>query len=357
MTPDETIRANNRELLTRVALDRLGLLGRSRKFLDEIAKVPPVASCGASVLITGQTGTGKEVVARVIHYLSPRRDHPFVPVDCGAIPVELMESELFGHERGAFTGAVSRSAGLVAAAGQGTLFLDEVDSLTLAAQAKLLRFLQQKEYRPVGGTQVHKADVRVVSASNCDLRSAVREGALREDLFYRLAVVQMKLPALRERVEDIEPLARHFLEKYAREFKREINGFSPEALQRLVLHEWPGNVRELENVIQAAVALCEGPQLEVHHLPMGIGEPGAPGSFREAKADAVKRFERDYLLRLLHASGGNISRGARIAGKHRRAFWELIRKHGIRPSEYAAEDADQAPQREHLKTRRYSAGS
>jgi DNA-binding NtrC family response regulator len=269
-----------------------------------------------------------------------------------------MESELFGHERGAFTGAVSRNAGLVAAAGQGTLFLDEVDSLPLAAQAKLLRFLQQKEYRLVGGTHVHKADVRVVSASNRDLRGAVREGALREDLFYRLAVVQLKLPALRERSEDIEPLARHFLEKYARQFKRSIIGFTPEALEWLLLHDWPGNIRELENVIQAAVALCEGPYVEVHYMPVNDGEPGAPLSFREAKADAVKRFERDYLLRLLCANGGNISRAARTAKKHRRAFWELIRKHGIRADEYAASTKPKpAPQGKSLKARRYSAAS
>src|SRR5260370_15351537 len=182
-------RPENCELLTKVALERVGLLGRSRAFLAEIGELPALSPRDATVVITGPTGTGKEVVARVMHYLSPRHDHPFVPVDCGAIPSGLVESELFGHERGAFTGAVSRNIGLVAAAGLGTLFLDEAYALSLASQVKVLRFLQQESYRPVCSTEVRKADVRLVSATNHDLRRAVRDGTLREDLFYRLAVV------------------------------------------------------------------------------------------------------------------------------------------------------------------------
>src|SRR5260370_8804530 len=317
-------RPENCELLTKVALERLGLLGRSRAFLAEIAKLPSLSTCDATVLITGPTGTGKEVVARVMHYLSPRHDHPFVPVDCGAIPSGLVESELFGLERGAFTGAVSRNIGLVAAAGLGTLFLDEVDALSLAAQVKLLRSPQQKEYRPVGSTEVRKADVRLVSATKHDLRRAVRDGTLREDLFYWMAVVQLRLRALRERAEDIEILANHFLEKYTRQFKRSIAGFSREAMEHMLLHEWPGNIRELENVIQAAVALCEGPVVETRHMPSLSAHIPLLASFRDAKADAVRRFEPEYLVRLLCSSGGHISQAAPTAEKQPRTFWEPI---------------------------------
>jgi DNA-binding NtrC family response regulator len=349
--------AENCEIIAKLAFERLGLLGRSPAFLAEIAKLPTLAACDATILITGPTGTGKELVARAVHYLSKRHDHAFVPVDCGAIPSELVESELFGHEKGAFTGAVCRKLGLVDAARQGTLFLDEVDALTPTMQPKLLRFLQQREYRAVGSTEIRKADVRVISATNCDLRKAVRDGAMREDLFYRLAVVQLGLPALHERIEDVEMLAKHFLAKYAREFGRAIQGFSADAMDRILGYNWPGNIRELENVVQAGVALCDGPTVEARHMP-GLGsENGQPASFREAKAMAVSRFEREYLVRLLRASGGNISQAARTAKKHRRAFWELLRKHGIQPAEYQdAVATRKLPQRVTGRAHRYSAG-
>jgi DNA-binding NtrC family response regulator len=350
---------SDREILARLVVDRLGLLGASPAFLAEIAKLPALAECDVTVLVTGPTGTGKELVARALHYLSKRHDRPFVPIDCGAMPPELLESELFGHERGAFTGAVTRNRGLIATADEGTLFLDEVDALTLAAQAKLLRFLQQREYRPVGSTDTRKADVRVISATNHDLRKAVREGAMREDLFYRLAVVQLGLPALRERAGDIELLAKHFLAKYTRKFGRAIQGFSPEAMERLLGHEWPGNIRELENVVQAAVALCDGGAVEARHMPALRRESGSPTSFREEKVQAVNRFEREYVVRLLRASSGNISQAARTAKKHRRAFWGLMRKHGIEASEHVdpAADGRKPPRPATARTPRYLAGA
>jgi two-component system, NtrC family, response regulator GlrR len=288
------------------------------------------------VLVCGETGTGKELIARGIHYLSGRRNKPFVPVDCAAIPAELAESELFGHERGAFTGAVARTAGLVDAACDGTIFLDEVDALPLSVQAKLLRFLQQKEYRCLGSTHVKKADVRVISATNSDLRERMQSGQFREDLFYRLNVLQLRLPPLRERLPDIADLAEHFITKYRAEFDRLAQGLSGEALQKLLLHPWPGNVRELENVIQAAVALCEGPAIQASDIHFSVGERAILPSFRQAKAEAVTEFEKNYIERLLRATRGNVSEAARAAKKHRRAFWELMRKYQIETKQFKA---------------------
>jgi DNA-binding NtrC family response regulator len=350
----------DRTLLAQLGLRRLGLLGQSPTFVDAISKLPYISDCDATVLISGATGTGKELVARTVHYLSPRHDHPFVPVDCGAIPAELAESELFGHERGAYTGAFTRGIGLIPSAKDGTLFLDEVDALSLSVQAKLLRFLQEREYRALGSTEIRRADVRVIAATNRELRSQVKAGTLREDLFYRLAVVQIRLPALKERTEDILVLARYFLGKYTAQFRRSIRDFSADAMEKLLHHDWPGNIRELENVVQAAVALCQGSTIESRHLPALDAGGGAPVSFRAAKAEAMSRFERGYIVQLLRACKGNISQAARAAQKNRRAFWELIRKHGIDPREYLDEPAGQrkSPGRSTRSLQRYSeAGS
>jgi two-component system response regulator GlrR len=316
----------------RVPARVLGLHGQSPAFLAELNKLPPMAQCDVTVLISGETGTGKELVARAIHYLSRRSEHPFVPVDCGAIPPELAESELFGHERGAYTGASTRTPGLIASAGQGTVFLDEVQALPLSVQAKLLRFLQEHEYRPLGSSDVRKADVRILSAANCDLREQVRRGDFREDLFYRLNVIHVHLPPLRHRTEDIVLLARHFIAKYAARFDRAVPDLSPDAVQRLLVHDWPGNVRELEHVLEAAVVLCGGGVIGVEDLRLADGRRQAEDlSFREAKARAVHDFERNYLIQMLRASGGNITAAARAAKKNRRAFWELIRKYRLDP--------------------------
>lgn len=312
-----------------LAIQRLGLVGQSRAFLDEIKKLSLLARCDITVMIGGETGTGKELIARAVHYLSPRSDRPFVPIDCGAIPPELTESELFGHERGAFTGAVAKNPGLISAADQGTLFLDEVDALNLSVQAKLLRFLQEMEYRPLGSSEIKKADVRVISATNCDLTQRVHTNEFRKDLYYRLNVVQLRLPSLRQRREDIVLLARHFVTKYVARFNLSGREFSPDAIQKLLAYHWPGNIRELENVIGAAVALCDGPLIRADNLLFATDQMQSPASFREAKAQIITEFEREYIVRLLDSCDGNVSEAARAARKNRRAFWELIRKHRI----------------------------
>ena len=313
--------------------EKLGLkqlIGESPAFLAEVQKFPVVARCDASVLISGETGTGKEVCARAIHYLSPRSAKSFVPVNCGAIPLELVENELFGHERGAYTGASSAQPGLIQEATGGTLFLDEIDSLPLPAQVKLLRFLQEKEFRPLGSTRICKADVRVIAASNGDFEAAVKEGKLRRDLYYRLNVMPLVLPPLRERPEDIQLLARHFLNKYAAEFNKEVRGLSHGALRRLQLYDWPGNVRELEHTVERAVMLCEHETVQAAEIMLPTtDEPARPESFREAKARLVARFEKEYIQKLLLSHQGNITKAAETARKDRRAFWQLIRKHRI----------------------------
>jgi DNA-binding NtrC family response regulator len=307
------------------------LIGESEVFRATVKKIPLIARCDAGVLISGETGTGKELCARAIHYLSPRAAGAFVPVNCGAIPTELVENELFGHERGAFTNAVSAQAGLIEEADGGTLFLDEADCLPLLAQVKLLRFLQEREYRPLGTAKTRRADVRVIAAATVDFDEAIRTGKLRQDLYYRLNVIGLRLPPLRERAQDIPLLARHFLARYAVDFDKPALSFSPDALELLSHYHWPGNVRELQHMIERAVALSEGEVIEGDDLSLPDSAMSAhPTSFREAKT----RFERTYIEDLLVAHDGNISRAARAANKNRRAFWELIRKHQIDVSRF-----------------------
>ncbi len=306
------------------------LVGESEAFLNEIEKLPLVAKCDASILITGDTGTGKELCARAIHYLSPRAGQSFLPVNCGAIPAELIENELFGHVSGAYTGARATRRGLIEEANGGTLFLDEVDCLPLMAQVKFLRFLQEKEYRPLGATKTQKADVRVIAATNVNCEGAIREGKLRQDLYYRLNVIQLQLPSLRERREDIPLLAHHFLNKYALEFNKQVTGFSPDAIRKLILYDWPGNVRELEHVIMRAMVLSTKPVISAAGIAVSDSENlPLPESFQEAKNRMVDQFEKTYIKGLLLSNHCNISRSAKAAQKNRRAFWELIRKHHI----------------------------
>jgi DNA-binding NtrC family response regulator len=289
-----------------------------------------IAKCDANVLIAGETGTGKELYARAIHYGSSREGRPFTPVNCGAIPTELVENELFGHERGAYTSAATFQAGLIEEANGGTLFLDEIDCLPVFAQVKLLRFLQEKEYRPLGSAKIRRADVRIIAASNLNLEDAVAQGRVRQDLYYRLNIISLILPPLRERREDIPLLARHFLARYAVELDKEVDDFSQEAMQLLMVHHWPGNVRELEHVIERALVLCEGSVLEASDMVISpAGKTGAQQSLQEAKAREIARFERDYIHGLLSACKGNITRAAQVAKKNRRAFWQLIQKHHI----------------------------
>lgn len=313
--------------------EKLGLKqlnGESPAFLEVKRKIPLVAKCDASVLISGETGTGKELCARAIHYLSPRVSQSFVPVTCGAIPMELMENELFGHVKGAYTGAASSNPGLIQEADGGTLFLDDIDCLPYAAQAKLLRFLQEKEYRQLGSTEIHHADVRVISTTNRELENIVHQGNFRKDLYFRLNIVPFMLPPLRDRREDIPLLAHHFLEKYAGEFDKQINEFTPEAMEKLLMYEWPGNVRELEYVVERAVVLCEAEIIDAADIFIPLLKAAEQReSFKEAKARVVAQFERSYIQGLLLAHHGNITRAARAAQKNPRAFWQLIYKHQI----------------------------
>ena len=306
------------------------LVGESLPFLDEIKKIPTVAKCDATVLVSGETGTGKELCARAIHYLSPRASKPFVPFNCGAIPTELMENELFGHVQGAFTGASAAQPGLIGVADSGTLFLDDIDCLPNTSQAKLLRFLQEKEYRQLGSAKMFQADVRIIAASNSDLEAAVDEGKFRRDLYYRLNVIPLMLPALRERQEDVPLLARHFLNKYTNDFKKHINGFASDAMKMLMLYDWPGNVRELEHVVERAVLFCERPVIRETDIYLPRKKAATcKMSFKDAKAKVINEFERNYIERLLIAHQGNITKAAQTAQKNRRAFWQLIRKHQI----------------------------
>lgn len=326
-------RSRREEPLTQSLKEKLGLrqfVGQSNVLLEVIKKIPLVAKCDATVLISGETGTGKDLCARAVHYLSTRAHGPFIPVNCGAIPVELMENELFGHERGAYTGATCSEDGLIHESDGGTLFLDEIDCLSLPAQVKLLRFLQEKEYRALGSAKTRKAHVRVIAATNAELEAAVREGRLRHDLYYRLNVIPLRLPALRDRREDIPALARHFLAKYVAEFGKRIKDFSLEAIQALMLYDWPGNVRELQHVIERTVVLCEHGIIRDSDIMLPRRETQAcRESFKEEKSRVIAQFERDYILSVLRACEGNITKAARLARKNRRAFWQLMRKYEI----------------------------
>jgi two-component system response regulator AtoC len=290
------------------------------------------------VLVTGESGTGKELVARAVHRQSPRRDAPFVAVNVAAIPDGLFESEMFGHEKGAFTGAHARKLGRFELAHGGTLFLDEVGSLRVDLQAKLLRALQEREVERLGGTKTIPVDVRVIAATNVDLRSLVRARAFREDLYYRLNVATLSIPPLRERKDDIAILVEHFIRKYAREFKKDVRGISRGALPSLAAYDWPGNVRELENVIERSVALATRAVIRLDDLPLDLaihdeparGPAGAPQSLPLSLKEARDRFEQVYILRALERENWNQSRAARSLGVHRNTLLARLAGWGIR---------------------------
>jgi two-component system, NtrC family, response regulator GlrR len=313
------------------------LLGQNRDFQRLLRRLPQVARFDVGALLLGETGTGKEALAQAIHYLSPRAQGPWVAVNCAAIPNELLEAELFGHVKGAYTHASQSRRGLIHEAQGGTLFLDEIDSLPYGAQAKLLRFLQDKQYRPVGSNQLVTADVRVVAASNRELDTMVAQGSFRQDLLFRLNVLQLRLPPLRERMEDVPLLACHFLGAAARTWRLPARTLSPAAVQALQGHTWPGNVRELKNVIERGVLMSGAERLEaadIDLVPACGAEAGVDESFCQAKARVVASFERNYIHQLLATHSGNVTQAARAAKKNRRAFFELMRKHHIEPQPY-----------------------
>ena len=314
------------------------IVGESLAFVALIRQIPAIARYDVNLLVLGETGTGKEVFARAIHYCSQRAGKPFIPVNCGAIPVDLLENEFFGHESGAFTSANSCRRGVIKEADGGTLFLDEVDSLSPLAQVKLLRFLQDGQFRPLGSTSICSADVRVIAASNANLAEALETGRFRKDLYYRLNVLTLKLPVLREREDDIVLLSRHFLAKYTNRFRTPAREFSPAALEKLLCHTWPGNVRELENVIQRAVVLADNATIQANDICIQTGstcpadvsvKQPANQSFQQLKAQAIAQFEQSSVRRMLLIHGGNVTKAAQGAGKERRTFWQLMRKHGL----------------------------
>ncbi|HSA23879.1 MAG TPA: sigma-54 dependent transcriptional regulator, partial [Myxococcota bacterium] len=284
-----------------------------------------IAQTDASVVVYGDSGTGKKLIARTIHYFSRRASRPFVPVNCGALPENLLESELFGYKRGAFTDAHSDTPGLVEEANTGTLFLDEVGEISTKVQVKLLRFLQEKEVKPLGSNKTIHVDVRIISATNRDLKAAIAEGQFRDDLYYRLNIVPIRIPPLRDRKEDIPLLANHFLRKFAKEHDKDVSEISPLALQKLVGYNWPGNIRELENKIQQTVVVATEDTIR----PEDIDLPGEMRSFKEEKSKIVADFEHNYVAKLLSLHDGNITRASRAAGMDRKNFWQLMKKYKV----------------------------
>ncbi len=338
-----------------------GLIGRSPKMVELYKLVSKVASVSGTVLITGESGTGKELVARTIHKSSDQAAKPFLAINCGAIPESLLESELFGHVKGAFTGAVTAKAGLFEVADGGTVFLDEIGETSPAIQVKLLRVLQERVFRRVGGTDDIEVDVRVIAATHQDLREMIQKGRFREDLYYRLNVIP--IPPLRERREDIPLLAMNFLAKYAEQTKRPIRGIAPESMELLLRYYWPGNVRELENAIERAVALGTGGVLTPDSLPETVvGQAGALDSTGQPMEGAlpvevsellssekmdldaiVSRVERDLILEALRQAGGIQKKAAQVLGLSFESFRYRMKKHGIDPTERRAETGDQGP--------------
>jgi DNA-binding NtrC family response regulator len=318
------------------------LIGASPVMRSIFERIRQVAPTMGTVLITGPSGTGKELVARAVHQHSPRHANRLVTVNCTAIPPDVLESELFGHVKGAFTGAWKEKKGLVEEAHEGTLFLDEIGDLSPHLQTKLLRLLQEGEYKPVGSTVTQKADLRFIAATNHDLKTDIREKRFREDLYYRLNVIHFELPALRERKEDITLLSRHFLSKYATLNQKPLRDISPAVMQVLMSYDFPGNVRELENIIERGVIFCRTDTLSVEDLQVdstaGMAAEPAPEAadlpFREAKDLAIQHFHRAYIRRVLEHYGGNISRAAEAAGIQRQYLHRLMREAGIEATDF-----------------------
>jgi two-component system response regulator GlrR len=294
-----------------------------------LAEARLAAQSDASLLIQGESGTGKELLARAIHRASPRHAKPFVAINCGAIPAELLESELFGHVKGAFTGAGRDHAGLFQSAEGGTVFLDEIGDMPPPLQVKLLRVLQEGEVRPVGATETRPVDVRILSATHRNLEEAIASGEFREDLYYRLNVVTLTLPPLRERREDIPLLARHFLAALTEKYRRRIHGFAPDALDMLTAADWPGNIRQLHNVLEQCVALCTTSTIPASLVARALRDKPAD---IQPLAEARSAFERDYLITLLKLTRGQVSEVARLAGRNRTEVYRLLQRHGLTPA-------------------------
>ena len=318
--------------LVRERYDFENIVARSGEMQKVLESVTRIARTDSTVFIHGESGTGKELIARAIHVTGARKEGPFVAINCAAIPETLLESELFGHEKGAFTGAVRNSKGLFVQAHEGTIFLDEIGDMTLATQAKFLRVLQERQFFPVGGERPVSVDVRVIVATNKVLENEVAEGRFREDLYYRIRVIPIELPPLRERKDDIPVLAEHFLKKFGGSMKKTITGLTPRALQKLMLHDWPGNVRELENTIEYAVAMAHQ-EIITDDLVLPAKDGSTDGQIKPLK-EARDDFEKDYLIQLLEVTRGNVTKAAELAGKYRADFYNLLKKYVISPLDF-----------------------
>jgi DNA-binding NtrC family response regulator len=291
-----------------------------------------VAPSRSNVLITGESGTGKELIAQAIHQHSPRKDKPFVVLNCASLSETLLESELFGHEKGSFTGAIARRRGRFELADGGTLFLDEIGDLPLPTQVKLLRFLQEREFERVGGSETLRVDVRVVAATHMELRKLIADAKFREDLYYRLNVIQIVMPPLRDRKADIPSLVDHFIRRYGAENEKALTGIEEAALQRLIRYDWPGNIRELENIIERAVVLCSGPRISVENLPELVGLPETEGArVRFTPGVSFEEAERELILGTLDAVGGQVPRAAELLGISARKIYYRLKGYGREP--------------------------
>lgn len=304
------------------------IIGKSREMQDVLEQVARAAETDSNVCIYGESGTGKELVAKSLHLLSARKDDPFVAVNCSAIPEGLHESELFGYEKGAFTGALKAKKGFFAQAHGGTVFLDEISEIPESLQVKLLRVLQEKQFHPLGGEKPEHVDVRILTATNKNLEDEVVKGRFRDDLFYRIYVIPIKLPPLRDRKEDIPLLVDHFLHKFNKKMKKDIRGISTPALRKLLSYSWPGNVRELENTIEYAVAMTTQEEIDENLIlqSKATQEENLP------LKDAKNQFEKNYVSNLLSLTSGNVSKAAKMAGKYRADFYSLLKKHDLNPS-------------------------
>jgi two-component system, NtrC family, response regulator GlrR len=326
--------------------DFANMIARSAKMRSVLDVVTRIAKLDSTVYLHGESGTGKELIAKAIHLASDRREKNFVALNCAALPETLLESELFGHEKGSFTGAVRSTRGLFTQAHGGTLFLDEIGDMPLATQSKLLRALQERQFYPVGSDIPVDVDVRVIVATNKDLEEQVKKGQFRDDLFYRIHVIPISLPPLRERKEDIVPLVESFLKKFSQQMKKEVKGLTPEALRKLMLHDWPGNVRELENTIEYAIAMTQSEMVTDDYVLQTKAVPpeNDPALFPENHSpssqglkslkDARDAFERDYLVQVLAMTEGNVSQAAKLAGKYRADFYDLLKKHELKVEEF-----------------------
>lgn len=324
-------------------LNLFNMVGESPAFRRATSQILRLASSDAPVLIEGETGVGKELAARALHYLSARKEHPFIPVNCGAIPDSLIESELFGHERGAFTDAKTAHRGIIAQASKGTLFLDEVNALSHRAQTALLRFLHDMNFRPLGASGELKADVRIVAATNEALDQLIRARTFRADLSFRLNVLSIRIPPLRERAGDAELLARHFIDLLSVRYRVQKKRLDADAIASIRAYQWPGNVRELENVIHRELLLAEGdfirlelPETEPFAGARAVAATAGMTGFQSAKAQVIAEFELAYLKRVLAQTQGNVTLAARLAQTERRAFGKMLKKHGIDKSAFRA---------------------